>query len=466
MAISIVLMAIGGKAMGDTGSAGALLLDADYAAFRAPVDTASSVDTAKSYVEIYYTIHRTQLKYQPADSGYVAFIDFKMTLGDENGKLIDSLNWRAGNRINKLSALDDPNYLISDMVADIIPAGKYIINLYISNGGNNGRASFEMVVPKFDKKDLGISTLELAYDIKPDSAGKFIKEGQKVLPNPSRQFLKENNIIYIYAEGYGLDLSPQADTAYSVVLNILDSKGGAFKTIPASVHHKPGESAVIMTGFSIVSLKPGQYILRVDLVDGSKTVSEAKDFVVLATPQAARQAFMQTLLSDFPEADRITNDDEAAAFRNDIMYIAAPDELKLYDSLNLTGKAAFQKRFWDERNPTPSNPINQSKLEHYRRLKYANASWGRFLGLHAGWRTDRGRVYILYGEPDDIERNPSSLETRSWERWWYNGIEGGVYFVFVDFETSEDYKLVHSSKKNEISDPNWEVKIKMSPEQR
>jgi GWxTD domain-containing protein len=246
----------------------------------------------------------------------------------------------------------------------------------------------------------------------------------------------------------------------------LDSKGGAFKTLPASVHHKPGESAVIMTGFSIVSLKPGQYTLKVDLADGSKTVSGAKDFVVLATPQAARQAFMQTLLADFPEADHITNDDEAAAFRNDIMYIAAPDQLKLYDSLNLTGKAAFQKRFWDERNPVPSSPLNQYKYEHYRRLKYANAAWGKFQGAHAGWKTDRGRVYILYGEPDDIERYPSSLETRSWERWWYNGIEGGVYFVFVDFETSEDYKLVHSSKKNEISDPNWEDKINMNPQQR
>ena len=464
---SIILLAICVRGMADTGQAsGGLLLDADYAAFRAPADTINSADSAKTYVEIYYTIHRSQLSYQPSDSGYVAVIDFKLTLGDQNGKLIDSLTWRAANRINKLSERDDTNYLISDMVADIIPVGKYFVNLYISNGNNGGRASFAMDVPDFNKKNLGISTLELAYDIKPDSVGKFIKEGHKVLPNPSRQFLKENTVIYLYAEGYGLDVSPQSDTAYAVVLNILDSKGGVFKTIPASVHHKPGESAVIMTGFSIVSFKPGQYTLRVDLVDGADTVSSSRDFAVLETPQASRQAFMNTVLSDFPEANHITNDKEAASFRNDIIYIASSDELKLYDSLNLIGKATFQKKFWDDRNPASASPVNQYKIEHYRRLKYANSAYGQFLGEHAGWKTDRGRVYVLYGEPDEIERYPSSLETRSWERWFYNGIEGGIYFIFVDFETSEDYKLVHSSKKGEISDPNWEDKINMSPQER
>ena len=77
-----------------------------------------------------------------------------------------------------------------------------------------------------------------------------------------------------------------------------------------------------------------------------------------------------------------------------------------------------------------------------------------------------GRIYILYGEPSDIERNPSSIEERSWQRWWYDSIEGGVYFIFVDFEDTGNYTLVHSSKKDEVKDYNWEDKVKMTLFQR
>ncbi len=77
-----------------------------------------------------------------------------------------------------------------------------------------------------------------------------------------------------------------------------------------------------------------------------------------------------------------------------------------------------------------------------------------------------GRIYILHGEPSEIERNQSSFEERSWQRWWYHGIEGGVYFIFVDFEGTGAHEMVHSSKKNEVKDYNWEDKVKMTLFQR
>jgi hypothetical protein len=67
-----------------------------------------------------------------------------------------------------------------------------------------------------------------------------------------------------------------------------------------------------------------------------------------------------------------------------------------------------------------------------------------------------GRVYITYGEPDDIERHPSSQETKPWEQWNYHNLEGGVYFIFVDQDGYGAYRLVHSDKKGEISHPEWE----------
>lgn len=439
--------------------AGMLSLDADYAAFRI------QGDTSNAYVEIYYSLHRNQLKYHPAENGYVSLVDFKLLLSDEAGKLLDTLSWRAGSRVSKLSELESSDFLITDMVGEKIPHGRYTVDLYVTNEAQTGHSNFVMNVPSFGNA-LSLSTIELAYKIEPDSVGKFVKSGDTVLPNPSRQFLQDNNVIYLYAEGYGLDTTSTADTGYTVALSILSPDGQPVKTIPPFTHRKPGESAVIRTGFSIAALKPGEYNLKVSLADGPDTVFTARDFSVLASRTMMRQAYQQSVLNDFPEANRITSEEDADKFRNEIIYIAAPDELKFYDSLNLTGKAGFQRDFWASRNPEPSSSINQYEIEHYRRFKYANSVFSRFQGNLPGWKTDRGRVYVLYGEPSDIERYPSSLEARAWERWWYTGLEGGVYFIFVDIQDTGDYQLVHSSKQNEIQDYNWQEKVVVKAFQR
>ncbi len=221
-----------------------------------------------------------------------------------------------------------------------------------------------------------------------------------------------------------------------------------------------------MTGFSIATLKPGQYDLRLTLSDGQSICTGSRDFKILATKEQLKYAQKSNVFKDFPEANDIRTDVDAKKFRDEILYIASGSDLKLYDSLNLTGKANFQKEFWNKRNPNPNNPVNTFELEHYRRFQYANNVYGKYGGTSNGWKTDRGRVYIIYGEPSNVERYPSSLDSRAWERWWYDSLEGGVYFIFVDFEIGSDYALVHSSKQGEIRDLEWENKIKMTLYQR
>jgi hypothetical protein len=73
-----------------------------------------------------------------------------------------------------------------------------------------------------------------------------------------------------------------------------------------------------------------------------------------------------------------------------------------------------------------------------------------------GWQSDRGRVYLLYGEADDIQRFPSSDDAKPYEVWEYNQIENGVVFVFIDRSGFGDYQLVHSTKRGELQDEGWE----------
>ncbi len=81
--------------------------------------------------------------------------------------------------------------------------------------------------------------------------------------------------------------------------------------------------------------------------------------------------------------------------------------------------------FWKSRDPTPSTETNEVKEEFYRRLAIANE---RFEGITEGWRTDRGKIYIIYGEPDEIDRHPFDLGYRAYEVWYYFNPRRTFYF--------------------------------------
>jgi GWxTD domain-containing protein len=308
--------------------------------------------------------------------------------------------------------------------------------------------------------------VEWAYKISQDSTGKLSKNGFRVLPNASGRFQQEDNVVYLYAEVYNLDVSPGADSDYTVAMEIYDNQDELYKAINPVQYRKPGKSSVIVTGFSIATFDGGMYRMKLKAKDGEQTSETEKIFSVIPSAEKVKMRMMQSVLSSYPGANEIQTEEEAKRFRNDIAYIATSDELRLYDSLNLKGKVNFQKQFWEARDNDPATPVNEFKMEHYRRVKYADERFSRHGGMIPGWKTDQGRIYIIYGEPTDIERNPSSIETRSWEKWWYHGIEGGVFFIFVDYEDTDSYVLIHSNKKNEIQDSNWEDKIKMTIYQR
>jgi len=76
-----------------------------------------------------------------------------------------------------------------------------------------------------------------------------------------------------------------------------------------------------------------------------------------------------------------------------------------------------------------------------------------------GIKTDMGRVFIMYGEPEQIERFPNQKDTKPYEIWTYEQIESGVSFIFADITGFSNYILVHSTKRNEYHDENWLSRI-------
>ena len=139
----------------------------------------------------------------------------------------------------------------------------------------------------------------------------------------------------------------------------------------------------------------------------------------------------------------------------DVRYIITGGERKAFLQMATDEEREnFIESFWLRRDPTPDSMENEYKEEHYRRIAYAN---DRYASGIPGWKTDRGRIYIAHGPPDEIESHPSGghyqrpyeegggfTSTYPFEIWRYRWIEGigtDVLLEFVDPTMTGEYRL-------------------------
>jgi GWxTD domain-containing protein len=139
----------------------------------------------------------------------------------------------------------------------------------------------------------------------------------------------------------------------------------------------------------------------------------------------------------------------------DVAYIITDEERAAFKQLsNDEERDQFIEAFWQRRDPTPDTEENEYKEEHYRRIAYAN---DHFASGVPGWKTDRGRTYIMFGPPDEIESHPSggtyerpfdegggTTSTFPFEDWRYRYIDGigqEVIIEFVDTCMCNDYHM-------------------------
>ncbi len=138
-----------------------------------------------------------------------------------------------------------------------------------------------------------------------------------------------------------------------------------------------------------------------------------------------------------PDARAETLDPLERWLDEEVVYIISEAEKAAFAALATDpDREAFIEKFWRDRDPTPATPNNEFRDEHYRRIKYANARWG---DDGSGWQTDRGRIYIIYGPPDEIEVHPSD----GVEKWRYK--DGVFANVVLDF--SKEWGNLHDAAR-------------------
>jgi GWxTD domain-containing protein len=120
--------------------------------------------------------------------------------------------------------------------------------------------------------------------------------------------------------------------------------------------------------------------------------------------------------------------------KEDVVYIIQNGERLAFQNLHTDEERAhFIEQFWERRNPVPGSTVNEYKDEHYRRIGYVNVHYSS--SNLAGWKTDRGRIYIQYGPPDEIESHPSpDAGAAPYEEWMYHLIQGVGRNVIIRYE--------------------------------
>lgn len=316
------------------------------------------------------------------------------------------------------------------------------INVIDKNTGKKTTES-EMFSVEAMPAELILSDIKLATSIEGDTAeGQFIKNGLRIIPNPSQMYGLSRPTLYYYIEVY--NLKPDKNR-YEVLYTILDKDSTVVNAFSPKQKEKGGEGAVgIDVGaFNLVAFKPGEYSLLIEVNDGTASASRIKHFTVYKAPEIEEEA-----VSFFT--------DEEMEYYDRIEYIASPAEFAEYKSYADTGKVAFLRRFWTKRDSDPVTPENEGLREFINRIRYVDDKFST--PFKTGYRTDRGRIYIRYGAPDAEEHHEFETDYKPYEIWEYYSY-GGYKFIFSDMGGDGEFSLVYSSTPKEPSLPNWEKHV-------
>lgn len=412
MSVILLLLAIWASPLAAQFSGG-LAIGAGLPYFQIRVISTFDSDTGDRLARIYTQIRNENLTFIKNDSGYVAEIQLDMFVNEKEEEFAFSKT------INKSVFVENYDETISGeisntFITDIpVNAGRYEVRVTAVDRNSSSQfsrnAKFEVTDPTDMNLRVTLSDVIFFNDYSTDDAGKIID----YQPAMSNSFSSESEFIYVNFSTYNKYPDEPTEIRYTVKdennivvmehLYDLDSK-------EAYVEH--------FLKLSRYYLDRNQYLLELTVHNGDQWVVKNASFSFF-------WRFSPTTVQDLDLALR------------QMKYISEDDSIKYFLKKNYDEKKAYFDRFWNQRDPDPSSARNELMEEYFRRVNFANANFSST--NNTGWLNDRGRIFIKFGEPDDIERHPFEAETYPYQIWRYYSIQ--KVFLFIDRTGFGDYDL-------------------------
>lgn len=282
------------------------------------------------------------------------------------------------------------------------------------------------------------------------------KYGLLIEPRLNGGFFLNADSLKFYTECYHANTLAEKIVMFNVSIRQANDSG-PMPGMQKLIKQKPSKVMAVSTGFNIKSLTDQIYYLSIRAYNEKQEViaqTEQKFYIknfsfnseLTANPQLYDQYF---------KYDEVTLTGYIASLR----YISQPMEIEFAKSLaTFDQKKAYFYNFWLNRRTDPNDNVLLKWINYKNRVDYANQKWATTNRL--GWETDRGRVFLLYGQPNDIDFHLYGEQgTYPYEIWHFNqlGQQGNVMFVFYNRDLAYgDFKLLHSNKQGEYNNPRWQ----------
>lgn len=433
---------------------GEIYFNFDYAVFQD--------ENGKSILEIYYSIDQNSLMYIKSNDNFEAAAIIDLTIEDITlNKILFSNIYKTPSVVSDTSD-KKLNQKIVGQINYSLSSGNYRMKIVGTDFNDSVKKDIyekDILIENKEPGKIRISDIELSTSIKKAQNDKsiFYKNTLEVVPNPSCLFGMNLNELFYYFEIYELTSGNISDEFY---INYKVSNLNNEQIISHTKKVKRvGESKADYGKILIDSLKRGSYIFQVAVTDSSRNVNIVKEkkFFIFSNLSSAVTTKEQNefLKSEYAAMTEKELDNEYEK----MIYILSDEDIKRYEMLKLLNdKRKFLYAFWKSKDLNPNKPILKYKQEYFKRIDEANRMFKE--AYNEGWKTDRGRIFIIYGKPDDIDNHPFQAGTKSYQVWTYNSVEGGGECDFIELQPMTGvYWLVNSTFRNELRNNEWETQL-------
>ena len=311
---------------------------------------------------------------------------------------------------------------IADHLDFPLPAAKYRVAVTVTDlvAERASSTAVPIEVPVAPPGLVWFSDLTLGT-ADPASAG----PDARFAPNPSRRY--GDNIAGFAASGEIFDRRGEdpADSSYRLFYKVASETGEQVVSGDTTIARHAGRTSFQLRP-RLSKAGAGPYRLTVAMNVPPKPGSKEKSSTIRRDK------------SFDVDQTRATMGFASAQSVDVLRYVATRQEIDEIGKLQgEAAREAYWDAFWKRRDPTPETPENEARDAFYQRVQYANQ---HFATGGAGWKTDMGRIYIVYGRPDEVVRNPFNFDRPPEEIWYY--YRDKRTFIFVDRDGFGRYEQV------------------------
>ncbi len=428
-------------------------------------------DQRENYIEIYFGIHNNSLDYLKNEQGkFLGGLETTIAIYKDS-------NIVAADRFRIMSPAyadtSNLNELLYHQQRFLLDKGKYRLSITIQDINDTAESySIERPLQLTVSKDFSDhSQVIFLEDFKPaglETNNAYTRSGFTLYPiiSTGTPFLPESlNHLSFYNELYNLDLS-LGESKDFVLRYFLedDNTGKALNKYGGFSRKKAAPVIPILTKLNIEDLPTGNYQLVIEALNAKgESVLKHKTFFY------RRNASNEVLAGSFEQrqitgtfVDRLGNLDSIYQFVDYLYPISTERERIIQENLLAEANEMRLKQyfyaFWMERKPLAPEETWQ---EYHKQVRIANQLFTS--GLRKGYKSDRGRIWLMYGKPDQVDRRDMEPNMPPYIIWQYNNIatpytvpQNNKIFIFGEFEPStREFQLIHSTAIGELQSRDW-----------